>query len=157
MKTRFHLMILCVLFGYVINASAESYVPLAESAYASGNIKQAIRYYQMELREQPESTVARVGLAKCYFRNGYMDMAGTYINDVLRRDTNNSEALLLLGKSHLVKKEWAAARDVLLRLINNNPDYLDAYTPLSSALYNLGEKQKSYKVDEQLKARRGHS
>lgn len=65
---------------------------------------------------------------------------------LLQRDENNPMVLYSLGTELFKAGEYAEARDLLRRAVENKPDYSVAYRTLGRAHFELGEDDEARRV-----------
>jgi predicted Zn-dependent protease len=65
---------------------------------------------------------------------------------LLQRDANNPMVLYSLGVELFKAGEYAEARDLLRRAVENKPDYSVAYRALGRAHFELGEDDEAREV-----------
>ncbi|HZG38824.1 MAG TPA: tetratricopeptide repeat protein, partial [Nodosilinea sp.] len=92
-----------------------------------GWVNDAIAAFRSALRQQPNSTEARLGLAIAYQRAGRDADAWTAYQAVLQVSPENSTALAALGELGGYRPEWQPGGiNALTRLLGQNPGNTDA-------------------------------
>lgn len=134
-------------------ALALTHIDAADNYWQEGDIKQATKYYHKALRDNPNSVIALVGIARCNLIQGYDEMAQDTINKALKINSNDVSGLFVQAKLQLRRKEYGSAKTTLQALLAINSEYLDAYPLLSSALYSLGDAEGADQVFETLKTK----
>lgn len=122
-----------------------------DSDYSKGNIGQAMKYYQIELRDKPDSVVARTRLVKCYMRKGYSESVKKLLNEALALDPKNRDALLLKSRSYLHQNKLGKAEGMLNKILQASPDDLDALAELSIVYNNRGDMEAADNLYERMK------
>lgn len=127
------LLIGALVFGLGMASSPAALAqrsPQTTEGYAlldRGWVNDAIAAFQAALRQQPNSTEARLGLAIAYQRAGRDADAWTAYQTVLQVSPDNSTALEALGKLGSYRPEWQTGGiDALTRLLAQNPGNLEA-------------------------------
>lgn len=90
---------------------------------ASHQFKEAAGYFQKELNIEPENTSARTELASCLYYSGDVDGALSQLNQVLKKNPKDVNALFNLGMiKYRGKNDAAGAIATWERLLKNNPN-----------------------------------
>lgn len=129
----------------------------ADAYFNDGDLKQASKNYHRELRDNPNSVMALIGIARCNLIKGYDEMAQESISKALKINSNDISALYVQAKLNLHRKEYASAKAVLQKLLSLDSEYLKAYPLLSSALYSLGDAEGADQAFETLKTKQAVS
>jgi tetratricopeptide (TPR) repeat protein len=98
------LIIIGIIVGFYVkitveNERANSYdyqLSMAESAYADGNLKEAIDYYENALALEPDHTDVRLKLAEIYYDRKDYDSAQLLYLETLEEDSSNKECYRML-------------------------------------------------------------
>ncbi len=144
-------IILSSLFARVIYAQEIDYVLKGNEEALIGNIEKAIQYYQIDIRKNPDSIAGRVGLAKCYSSRGYMSMVDNIVGQILARQGDNIDALLLLAKVKTENKEWSEVESIAKKVINIDKSNIKAHVHLRNALYQSGNPVDAESINKTLK------
>ena len=111
----------------------------AKVAFERGEHRQAAKYFQRLLREDPENAVYQAGLAKSYEMKNRLDLAEQHASQALASDKYNVEALMVLGRLHARQKDWPAAKGYFERAIEEDSKKPMAWAGLSQAAIGLGD------------------
>jgi tetratricopeptide (TPR) repeat protein len=98
------LIIIGIIVGFYVkfsveNERANSYdyqLSMAESAYADGNLKAAIDYYENALALEPDHTDVRLKLAEIYYDRKDYDSAQLLYLETLKEEPSNKECYRML-------------------------------------------------------------
>ena len=100
----------------------------------------AIELFEKALKGNPENTDLKIGLASCYIygrgRNGNPQETMQGIQQLLavvKMDSSNMKAQLVLGIGGLVSGQFDKAIDRLQKVVNSQPDNLEAVLYLADA------------------------
>ena len=116
-------------------ALASSNIEQGDAALKSRDVAKAIQHYQIELKNNPKSIVARTKLARCYMRKGYKSATTKMITEAIALDLNNIDVLLLKSKLHLWNKQSDKAMETLEQIKVLEPDNVEALGQLAG-IYN---------------------
>lgn len=111
----------------------------AQAAFERGDHRQAAMYFQRMLREDPENSGYKAGLAKSYEKNNRLDLAEQHASQALESDKYNVEALMVMGRLHTRQENWAAAKGFFERAIKEDSNNPMAWAGLSQAAIGLGD------------------
>jgi cytochrome c-type biogenesis protein CcmH/NrfG len=114
--------------------------------------EQAVDLFQRAIVLNPSNTDLKVGLGSCFvFGKG---MAGDpqetmkgiqQLLQVVRSDSMNMKAQLVLGIGGVISNQYPKAVDRLLTVIKNEPDNLEAVSWLADAYAGKGDKANALK------------
>ncbi|WP_347246081.1 tetratricopeptide repeat protein [Thermogutta sp.] len=124
---------------------AVGYQSLGNLALERGELKKAAEYYRKAWELQRDSSVFPVQLAEVLIQDGQLEEARQVLTECLRRHPRSLPARALLGQILVPLKDYSAACEHLMYVITANPDYTNAYYPLSTALSRLGHTEESRK------------
>ena len=99
--------------------SIKKYADIMSAAHKS---QEAINYYDMIIKKDPNRKDIRLGLTLCYYNMGEYDTAEKYTNKILLLDKNNHEAQYNLGAIAAVKGDTEKARKIWNELIKKYPN-----------------------------------
>ena len=122
--------------GYAVAAGN---LQAGDAAYNAHDMTKAIQQYQIELKNNPDSLEARIGLAKCYSKKGYKSSSSTLIEEVLLMDSSNEDALLLKSAAYIKQKKFDEASQLIDRVLNVDPDNITAHSYLVRIHNALGD------------------
>lgn len=112
----------------------------------------AISLFEMALAQNPNNDDLKVGLGSCYvfgkgkFGGPQETMKGVQqLLEVVRRDSTNMQAQLVLGVGGMVSGQYDKAIDRLLKVANALPDNLEAAAYLADAYAASGNKEQAIK------------
>lgn len=113
---------------------------------------QAISLFEMALAQNPNNDDLKVGLGSCYvygkgrFGGPQETMKGIQqLLEVVRRDSLNMKAQLVLGVGGMVSGQYDKAIDRLTKVANAQPDNLEAAAYLADAYAASGNKEQAIK------------
>jgi cytochrome c-type biogenesis protein CcmH/NrfG len=90
---------------------------------ASHQFKEAAEYLEKALKIEPKNVSARTQLASCLYYSGDADGAVSQLNEVLKENPKDVNALFNLGMiKYQGKNDAAGAIAVWERLLKNNPN-----------------------------------
>ncbi|MDQ3193348.1 MAG: tetratricopeptide repeat protein [Bacteroidota bacterium] len=145
-----------------IASSLENWLGAAErffyaARFADNHLKhhvynQAIRSYEEVLKLQPENVDAKINLAVCYVENSVDPMKGIgLLREVLANDSLNVKAHLNLGYFSVKSGQFDKAIERFEKVIEINPDYVEAYLYLGDVYETKGDNEKAIKYYEKYK------
>lgn len=113
---------------------------------------ETIDLFKRALALNPENDDLRIGLGSAYIygegRAGNAEETMKGIQELLavaRKDSNNMKAQLVLGVGGMVSGQFDKARDRFLKVVNKEPNNLEAIAYLADTYAALGEKQEAIK------------
>lgn len=109
---------------------------------------QAKELFEKALTINPNNDSTKVGLGSCYlFGNiSEMPMKGIQlIMEVLNRDSTNMYAQFMLGLGGMESGQFGKAIDRLSKVVNSDPDNVEAVLSLAEAYERTGDKQNAVK------------
>ena len=109
------------------------------SALESNQTKKAIQYFQIALKENPDSVEAKLGLASSYYRKRIIEQTENLIDQVLQTEPSNVEAIFLKAKIEYRKNNLEYAKTLLVKVVDKQPDNIEANMTLANVLNALGE------------------
>jgi tetratricopeptide (TPR) repeat protein len=121
------------------NSLADAHAGLAEALLAQGNLQEAADRYLKTAKLDPNNLNARLRLGQMllqYTRVGRaMDEATKeaerLANEVLMKDANNPEAIILLSDIRVLQKRFEEAKEELDRAIRLNPQRAEPFVALA--------------------------
>jgi len=116
-------------------ALASSNIEQGDTALANRDITKAIQQYQIELKNYPDSVIARTKLARCYLRKGYKSAATKMITEAVTLNPNDVDALILKSKLLIWNQQTDQAFDILGQVLALSPDSVEALWHLAD-IYN---------------------
>jgi tetratricopeptide (TPR) repeat protein len=128
---------LLLLFAWPLAGQAS-----LEQAYAvlqAGNADKAIPLFQVVVRDNPDAIAPKVGLAKAFYQKRRMADTERLVEEILRLQPGNLEALYLKAKVEQRKNNLEVARNLLIEVVNNQPGNRQARQDLADILNSLGE------------------
>lgn len=133
-----------------IAQTAPTAIRQAYTLLGQGLVNQAIGIFERAVRQYPQSTEARLGLAISYRRAGRDADAFTAYQQVLQVDPSNRLALLSIGVLGGFRSEWQnrgiEALNVLLRQNPNDPEALAQRALLFGYQGRFGESIADYTI-----------
>lgn len=117
---------------------AVGYQSLGNLALERGELKQAAEYYRKAWELEPDSSVFPVQLAEVLIQDGQLPEARKVLAECLQKHPRSLPARALMGQILVPLREYAEACEHLMYVIEANPDYTNAYYPLSTAMMRLG-------------------
>ncbi|MFZ4056537.1 MAG: tetratricopeptide repeat protein [Ferruginibacter sp.] len=114
--------------------------------------EQAVALFNQALELNPESDSLKLGLGSCYvFGKGMAGDANETMKGIqvllqlVRKDSMNMQAQLVLGIGGVVSTQYDKAVDRLLRVIKYQPDNVEAVSWLADAYSAKGDKENAIK------------
>lgn len=102
------------------------------------DLEEAEKSFQQSILLNPDSKAALKELGNLYFNTGRFDMASTFFQRIIERDSRDTEALNDLGVVFFHAGKMEEAKLYLKKAIKIKPDYIDAL----SNLIEVEKKQK---------------
>jgi tetratricopeptide (TPR) repeat protein len=122
----------------------------SDEAKINWEAESAIQLFEQALQLNPESDDLKIGLGSCYIygkgRMGKPEEAMKGIQQLLsvvRKDSTNMKAQLVLGVGGFVSGQYDKAIDRLLKVVKAEPGNLEAIGVLADAYANKGNKQEA--------------
>jgi len=140
-----------LLFLCAFPFSAQASVEQGYAALEQGKTDRAIQLFQMAVRDNPDSIVSKVGLAKAFYSKRRLEDTEKMVRQILRVDPHNMDALYLKAKIEQRKGNLDVARDLLIEVVNNQPDNVPARRDLANILNDLGETDLADQIYGELK------
>lgn len=138
-------MVLFIIMFFAMSMSTIAFaspnIDQGDAAFAKRDIARAIQQYQIELKNNPESVIARTKLARCYLRKGYKSATLNMVDEAIALAPNNVEALILKSKLYIWNDQIEDAVVILNKVQLLSPNNIEAYTDLASIYNNIGETQ----------------
>ncbi|MBF0358323.1 MAG: tetratricopeptide repeat protein [Magnetococcales bacterium] len=128
----------------IVNNKMEQTFQKARSFQLSGDLDQAIEWYQKTLEIKPDSTAALNNIGGILKNQGRLDESIAILEKVVNIEPNNPEALNNLGCAMVEQGRVAQAVDLLKKATTIKPDYLDALSNLGSALDKQGKPSEAF-------------
>lgn len=117
--------------------------------YLSGNITAC---YQKAVELAPENTDYKIRLAGAYMENGSAPMQGvTILLDIVKKDSTNIDALLMLGRFGIISGQYDKAIGRLEKILYLQPQNSEALFLLAEAYNQQGNKNKAIEMLERCK------
>jgi len=107
-------------------------------------VKQAEQCFSNSLKIDSTYADARVGLGECFVNEGDNPMKGIMtIEGVLKKDSNNRNAQIALGKFSIRSNQFEKAIYRFNRVLKIDPSYKETYLYLAQAYEGTGNKQEA--------------
>ena len=135
-------------------AVAEDNLQAGDAAYSAHDMTKAIQQYQIELKNNPDSLEARIGLAKCYSKKGYKSSSSKLIDEVLSMDSSNEDALVLKSAIYIKQKKLDKASQLIERVLKVNPDNIAAHSHLARIHNESGDYESADELYSKINALR---
>jgi len=123
-----------------------------DDAKLSWESEQAISLFEKAIALNPTNDDLKIGLASCYIygkgRNGdpQETMKGIQgLLDIVRRDSNNLKAQLVLGVGGYVSGQYDKAISRLEKIVKSQPDNIEAIAFLADSYAGKGDKNEAVK------------
>ena len=120
--------------------------------------EQAIELFEQAIKLNPESDDLKIGLGSCYIygkgRTGRPEETMKGIQQLLavvKKDSSNMKAQLVLGVGGFVSGQYDKAIDRLLKVVKAQPGNLEAVAFLADAYASKGEKAEAIKWYQAMK------
>lgn len=137
------LFVILLSSGFNLQADVLSVLAEAEKAYQRRDTGSAIQFYQIAIRDYPDSIEAKVGLAKCYASKSQNIRSENLLNEALMQDAGNTDALFERGKLYFrLQKNKQAIRD-FKAVIEIDPARVEAYRQLANLLEIMGQQKEA--------------
>ncbi len=129
-----------------------------DAARLNWQTEQAIELFEQALKLNPESDDLKIGLGSCYIygkgKTGGPEetMKGIQqLLSVVKKDSSNMKAQLVLGVGGFVSGQYDKAIDRLLKVVKAQPDNLEAVAFLADSYASKGEKVEAVKWYREMK------
>lgn len=124
---------------------------LAESIIGSiyagqKNYTESIEAFKRSYESNPENNKALVSLIRAYTQADRNKEAIQFLDNLIKTNTGDVAAQILLAKVHIKNNNKAAAIQLYKQLIVNHPSTVDAYQQLSELLRDSGRDQEAIQV-----------
>lgn len=106
-----------------------------------GESRKVARDYEIQARANPMDPKPKVRAAELYETIGDLTAATTAANEALKRDGNNVDALLVLGRIAARQQDWGTAVQHFRRAVILNPENAAAQLDLGQALEQIGDQE----------------
>ncbi len=123
-----------------------------DEAKLNWKAEQAVKLFEQVLQLNPESDDLKIGLGSCYiYGKGRMGkpeetMKGIQqLLSVVRKDSNNMKAQLVLGVGGYLSGQYDKAIDRLLKVVKAEPGNVEAIAYLADTYASKGEKAEAVK------------
>ncbi len=123
-----------------------------DAAKLNWKTEQAITLFEQAIKLNPESDDLKIGLGSCYIygkgRTGKPEETMKGIQELLavvKKDSSNMKAQLVLGVGGFVSGQYDKAIDRLLKVVKFDPGNLEAVAFLADAYASKGEKAEAIK------------
>lgn len=125
----------------VINDSTTPYFDFLASRIAleQGDIDSAISLLRSAIRKDPGALRPREDLAEILFRAGKKEEALKIAKEILAKDPQNIQALIIAASVYQAEKDLKAASDMLKRASEADPERKDLRIALGRIQMNLGD------------------
>jgi Flp pilus assembly protein TadD len=110
-----------------------------DTAFANRNITKAIQQYQIELKNNSDSVIARTKLARCYMRKGYKSATLKMVDEAITLNPNDVDVLILKSKLHIWNSKYDDAMGILNQVLVLSPNNIEAYRDLAGIYNEKGE------------------
>ena len=114
----------------------EEYNKVAIAYLKSGRREEAEDLYRQILRVEPNSVNATVEVGRLHLDNGHIDEAIAYGNKALELSPDSTEVFSLLVDSYNKARRYDEAEELIIRVIEANPDKVSYRDTLASILLN---------------------
>ena len=123
-----------------------------DEAKLNWKVEQAVALFEKAIELYPANDDLKVGLGSCYIfgkgRTGKPEETMKGIQQLLgvvRKDSNNMKAQMMLGVGGYVSGQYDKAIDRLLKVVNTQPDNLEAIAFLADTYAAKGDKEEAIK------------
>jgi tetratricopeptide (TPR) repeat protein len=110
------------------------------------NTEDSERAFEKAYEATPDSGQTMVSLVQSYIRNGKIEKAETFLNNVLERSKDNYQAKALLTQIALGKGERETAEVGMLDLVKNYPDRPEGYMMLTRFYLSQAKNEEAQQV-----------
>jgi predicted Zn-dependent protease len=131
--------ILGILFFAAIPSISSASIEDAYAALEAGETHRAKQLFQLELKDDPGSLQAKLGMAEIYYRTRRMSEAESLVEVVLISQPQNLWAQYIKAQIELEKDNLSEAKKILEYVVAKQPDNALAKRDLANLLYRLGE------------------
>ncbi len=128
-------IILFIMKVYV----ASSYNEKGMKFYRDKKYDLAIENYRKAIKWKKRNLIYQINLASAYIENMQTEEAKRLINDMLRKNPDNSKLLILLGRVFITEENYPEAVKILSESIKNETNIANAYFHRGRAYIHLGK------------------
>ncbi len=148
----FFMSVFCSLLSANLYASnlTNGYAALEAKDY-----KVATRYFQLMIKDDPDSLQAKLGLAKVYKARGKKTRMQILVTDVLNITPNDIDALQLQGEIYLWSKDWKSAHSVFTKILKLDNQNTKSLISLAITLNALGKTEDADVIYNKIKLLQG--
>ena len=134
---------ICALFILALSVPvyADSNIDMGYESLNNHELDKALQFFSIELRDNPESASARLGIAKSYALKGYRSLAMEQVNEIIAHEPNNIEALFMQGRDYLLGNKLQEARDNFQRVVELDATHILGQASLLQTLRALGRQR----------------
>ncbi|UWZ85595.1 tetratricopeptide repeat protein [Occallatibacter riparius] len=110
---------------------------VGQSFYANGNIEEAVREFQVALRQDPSDFTANLYLGIIRFDDHDLDSARPLLELALSIQPQHPLARLEVARLRNMQGDTTQALSILEDLVKSDPDWLDPHVDLAALYYKL--------------------
>jgi tetratricopeptide (TPR) repeat protein len=110
--------------------SAEAQIQLSRLFYADGTPDKSQELMNRVLKRVPENRNTRLSLVRALMERGNLDLANTYLKQLLDADPDSPVVHSLMGALLALKKDYVGSRRWYERALRGNPAMVDALSGL---------------------------
>jgi tetratricopeptide (TPR) repeat protein len=123
---------------------AEDCITRGKDAMDKQDLAEAERIFNTCLQEKPTSSKARYWLGMVYFVRQQPDKAIAQFQEMVKLEPNNPTAQAMLGRMYSFDpNKLAVAKEILERVLDQNPEFDDARFDLARVYLMTGDEQKA--------------
>ena len=112
-------------------------------------VLQAGKSFEKGLKLNPNNVEAKIKLASCYLEDEKDPMKGiSLLREIEKTDSNNINLQLTFGYASFKSGQWDRAIKRFNKVLELNPEYLDAYIYLADVYERKGDKEMTIKTLE---------
>ena len=119
--------------------SSSASIEQGYAALEQGETRRAIQLFQIAVKDDPYSIAPKVGLAKSLYRKRRLADTEKIVLEILRIEPGNLDAMYLMAMIEQRKNNLEVARNLLIEVVNYQPDNQLARRDLANILNALGE------------------
>lgn len=121
-----------------------------QAEHAKALLLHAIQSFEKGLKLNPNNVDARIRLASCYLEDEKDPMKGiSMLREIEKTDSNNMNLQLTFGFASFRSGQWDRAIRRFNKVLELNPEYLEAYLYLADVYEKKGDKAMTIKTLEE--------
>jgi tetratricopeptide (TPR) repeat protein len=126
--------------------AADEFVKVASGCVQIGQLPEAERFYKRVLQITQDSLEAHLGLGHLYFRSNDIANAINHLGPIYEAGRADVDSMLTLAEAYQKNCQLEGAEEVLLRLVESNPENSHAKILLGRVRLKMGKIEEGYLI-----------